>query len=110
MLDTSVFREGLLDGQVALVTGGGTGIGFGIAELLAGLGAHVVLASRKPEHLDAAAMRLREAGGMASTVAVDVRDPDRVQAMVRAGQRTRTGASTCSSTTPRATSTRRPRR
>jgi peroxisomal 2,4-dienoyl-CoA reductase len=89
MPDTSVFRAGLLDGQVALVTGGGTGIGFGIAELLAGLGAHVVLASRKPEPLEAAATRLRDAGGSASTVAVDVRDPERVRAMVEQVQNER---------------------
>jgi peroxisomal 2,4-dienoyl-CoA reductase len=89
MPDTSVFRAGLLDGQVALVTGGGTGIGFGIAELLAGLGAHVVLASRKPEPLEAAAARLRDAGGSASTVAVDVRDPERVRAMVEQVQNER---------------------
>ena len=82
MPDTSVFRPGLLDGQVALVTGGGTGIGYGIAELLAGLGAHVVIASRKPEHLEQAAGQLRAAGGAVSTVAVDVRDPERVRAMV----------------------------
>ncbi len=80
--DASVFRPGLLDGQVALVTGGGTGIGFGIAEELAGLGAHVVLASRKPENLARGAEQLRAAGGRASTVAVDVRDPGRVRAMV----------------------------
>lgn len=80
--DASVFRPGLLDGQVALVTGGGTGIGFGIAEELAGLGAHVVLASRKPEHLDAGAEKIRAAGGAVSTVAVDVRDPERVRAMM----------------------------
>ena len=82
MTAPSVFRAGLLDGQVALVTGGGTGIGFGIAELLSELGAHVVLASRKREHLDSAADRLRAAGGRASTVEVDVRDPERVKAMV----------------------------
>jgi 2,4-dienoyl-CoA reductase [(3E)-enoyl-CoA-producing], peroxisomal len=82
MPDTSVFREGLLDGQVALVTGGGTGIGFGISELLSALGAHVVLASRKPEHLEPAVEKLRAAGGKASSVAVDVRDLERVKAMV----------------------------
>ena len=79
---TSVFRPGLFDGQVALITGGGTGIGFGIAELLSSLGAHVVLASRKLEHLEPAAERLRAAGGRASVAAVDVRDPERVRAMV----------------------------
>jgi peroxisomal 2,4-dienoyl-CoA reductase len=91
MTDTSVFRAGLLDGQVALVTGGGTGIGFGIAELLAALGAHVVLASRKPEQLERAAESLRAAGGHASTVPVDVRDPERVRSMVEqvAGERGR---------------------
>lgn len=82
MADTSIFRAGLLDGQVAIVTGGGTGIGFGIAELLAGLGAHVVIASRKPEHLEPAAERLRQAGGSASVAAVDVRDADQVKRMV----------------------------
>ena len=82
MTDTGVFRAGLLDGQVALVTGGGTGIGYGIAELLSALGAHVVLASRKPEHLEPAANRLREAGGKASATEVDVRDADAVKSMV----------------------------
>lgn len=79
---TSIFRPGLLDGQVALITGGGTGIGFGIAEQLAALGAHVVLASRKLEHLEAAAERLRGAGGRASVATVDVRDAEAVRAMV----------------------------
>jgi peroxisomal 2,4-dienoyl-CoA reductase len=78
----SVFRHDLLAGQVALVTGGGTGIGFGISELLSSLGAHVVMASRKLEHLEPAAERLRAAGGMASAAAVDVRDPEKVRAMV----------------------------
>ncbi len=78
----SIFRPGLLDGQVALVTGGGTGIGLGIAEELARLGAHVVLASRKPENLEAGVARLRAIGAQASAVAVDVRDPERVRAMV----------------------------
>jgi 2,4-dienoyl-CoA reductase [(3E)-enoyl-CoA-producing], peroxisomal len=82
MADTSVFRAGLLDGQVALVTGGGTGIGFGIAELLSALGAHTVLASRKVENLEPAVDKLRAAGGKASAVPVDVRDAERVKEMV----------------------------
>lgn len=78
----SLFREGLLAGQVAIVTGGGTGIGFGISESLAELGAHVVLASRKPEHLQPSVDALAAKGWKASAVQVDVRDHDRVQAMV----------------------------
>ncbi|MDQ6830095.1 MAG: SDR family oxidoreductase [Gemmatimonadota bacterium] len=76
------FRDDLFAGQVALITGGGTGIGFGIAQLLSSLGAHAVLASRKPAHLDASVASLRAAGGSASSVLVDVRDPERVRQMV----------------------------
>jgi len=78
----ALFRPGLLDGQVALITGGGTGIGYGIAECLAALGAHVVLASRRVEHLEPAAERLRDGGGKASAVPLDVRDPERVKEVV----------------------------
>src|SRR5689334_24472023 len=77
-----VFRSGLFEGRVALITGGGSGIGRGIADTLAALGAHVVLASRKHERVDAAAAEIRAAGGKASGIAVDVRDPERVQQMV----------------------------
>ena len=79
---TSIFRAGLLDGQVVLVTGGGTGIGFGISSLLAALGAHVVIASRKPEHLEKALADITSSGGRASVVPLDVRDPERVAAVV----------------------------
>src|SRR5258708_27820918 len=80
--DAGVFRSGLFDGQVALITGGGSGIGLGIARLLASLGAHVVLASRKPERVEQAPAEIRAAGGLATGVAVDVREPERVQQMV----------------------------
>ena len=82
MPDGSVFRDGLFAGQVGIVTGGGTGIGFGIAELLASLGMHVVLASRRAEHIEPAAERLLESGYQASPATLDVRDPDRVREVV----------------------------
>ena len=78
-----VFRDGLLDGQVGIITGGATGIGLGISSTLAQLGMHVVLASRKPEHLQPAVDGIVAAGGKASAVQVDVRDQERVQAMAK---------------------------
>ena len=81
-LERPVFRDGLLDGQVAIITGGGTGIGLGIAQLLARLGAHVVVASRKAEHVEAAAKAITDAGWSASAQTVDVREPEQIQAMV----------------------------
>ena len=77
-----VFRPGLFDGQVVLITGGGSGIGRGIADTLAALGAHVVLASRKQERVDAAAAEIRASGGKASGVALDVREHERVKEAV----------------------------
>lgn len=82
MSDPRVFRDDLLAGQVGVVTGGGTGIGFGIATLLAELGMHVVLASRRAEHTEPAAERIRAAGGSASGAVLDVRDPERVRAVL----------------------------
>ena len=78
-----VFRDGLLDGQVGIITGGATGIGLGISSTLAQLGMHVVLASRKPEHLQPAVDALMAGGGKASAVQVDVRDRERVLAMAK---------------------------
>jgi peroxisomal 2,4-dienoyl-CoA reductase len=80
--DGSVFRDGLFTGQVGVITGGGTGIGFGVAELLASLGMHVVLASRRAEHIEPAAARIRADGGLASTAMLDVRDPERVKSIM----------------------------
>ncbi len=77
-----IFQENLLQGQVALVTGGGTGIGFGIAMELARYGADVAVASRNAEHLDPAVAELGALGGRAVGVQVDVRNPDSVKAMV----------------------------
>jgi peroxisomal 2,4-dienoyl-CoA reductase len=77
-----VFRPDLLTGRVALITGGGTGIGLGIASSLAGAGALVAIASRKPEHLGPAAEQLRAGGAQVSAVEVDVREPESVARMV----------------------------
>ncbi|HZN97035.1 MAG TPA: SDR family oxidoreductase [Gemmatimonadales bacterium] len=78
----TVFRPDLLAGQVALITGGGTGIGLGIAASLAAAGADIAIASRKPEHLEPAAERLRAVGPRVRTVEVNVREPDSVARMM----------------------------
>jgi citronellol/citronellal dehydrogenase len=51
-MSSKVFRDGLLDGSVALVTGGGTGLGRATAVELAACGAQVVIAGRRQEVLD----------------------------------------------------------
>jgi peroxisomal 2,4-dienoyl-CoA reductase len=78
----AVFLPDLLAGKVALVTGGGTGIGFGIASCLARAGAAVAIASRKPEHLEPALAQIREHGGRAIAAEVNVREPESVGRMV----------------------------
>lgn len=77
-----IFRRDLLAGRVALVTGGGTGIGLGIASSLASAGAEVVIASRNPAHLRPAAEQLGAAGARVSAVEVNVREPESVGRMV----------------------------
>jgi len=77
---TSIFRDHLLAGKVAFVTGGGSGIGQRIAERLAEHGAAVVLAGRKQDKLDAAAAAIRGAGGRAETAALDVRKYEALEA------------------------------
>jgi len=79
----SIFRDHLLQNQVAFVTGGGSGIGQRIAERFAEHGCNVVLAGRKQEKLDAAAAAIRQAGGAAATEALDVRDYEAVAAALQ---------------------------
>jgi citronellol/citronellal dehydrogenase len=71
----SVFRKGLFRGQVALVTGAGSGIGRCTAHELAALGAKVALLGRKEDKLKAVAA---EIGGEAKTYACDIREEEAV--------------------------------
>lgn len=78
-----IFKDNLLAGQVALVTGGGSGIGAGIAKLLAKQGAKVALVGRRAEKLEAVAAQIREDGGEALSLPGDVRDFARVEESVK---------------------------
>jgi NAD(P)-dependent dehydrogenase (short-subunit alcohol dehydrogenase family) len=78
-LGASALPPGTYDGRVVLVTGGGTGLGKAIAAEFARLGASVVVASRKPDHLAAAEAALGDLGPV-RTVACDIRDADQIAA------------------------------
>ena len=74
---------GILDGRVALVTGGGQGVGQGIARALAGAGAKVMIAQRRIEEGELEAAYLRETYGVeAGFIQTDVTKVDQVNAMV----------------------------
>ncbi|MGA3149539.1 MAG: SDR family oxidoreductase [Acidimicrobiales bacterium] len=78
----SCFARDLLTGQVALVTGGATGIGKEICRVLGAHGARITMASRKRENLEAAVDELRADGIDASLGVCDVRNADAVRAVV----------------------------
>ena len=68
-----------LNGQVALVTGASKGIGYGVAKALAQAGAKVAAAARSVEALDTLVAEIREDGGAALAVPMDVRNVAEIQ-------------------------------
>jgi citronellol/citronellal dehydrogenase len=76
-----IFAPGLLDGQVCVVSGGGTGLGRASAVELARLGAAVVICGRRAEPLAAAVGEIEGAGGRAEAVPMDIRDDEAVDAL-----------------------------
>ncbi len=85
-MGNGVFREGLLRGKAAFITGGSSGINYGIAQAFARAGAKVAINGRNVEKLDAAVKGLIETGATALGAAADVRD---VAAVERALQSVR---------------------
>ena len=77
-----MFKENTLSGKSILVTGGGTGLGFSMANLFVELGANVAICGRTKEKLDKAAKVLRRGGTKVATHQVDVRDYDAVGQMI----------------------------
>jgi NAD(P)-dependent dehydrogenase (short-subunit alcohol dehydrogenase family) len=76
----SALPAGTFDSVAVVVTGGGTGLGKAIALEFARLGASMVIASRKPEHLDAAREAMQAVGAPVLAVACDIRDADQISA------------------------------
>jgi citronellol/citronellal dehydrogenase len=77
-----IFRPGLLDGQVCVVSGAGTGLGKATAIELGRLGAKVAVCGRRPEPIDATVAVIEAAGGEASGTAMDIREEHAVDAFI----------------------------
>ena len=75
---------GSFDGQLALVTGAGRGIGAAIAEALAAEGAHVVLTARTAAELEAVEERIHAAGGAATIAPMDLVEKDGIARLAQA--------------------------
>jgi NAD(P)-dependent dehydrogenase (short-subunit alcohol dehydrogenase family) len=78
---SEIFAPGLLDGQVCVVSGGGTGLGRASALELARLGATVAVCGRRAEPLESVVGEIEAAEGSAESVAMDIRDEDAVEAL-----------------------------
>ncbi len=71
-----------LSGKVAIITGGGTGIGRGVAIMLATQGCRVLLCGRRKEPLEETVQVIQEQGGQAAAVSADVSDVEDVEQVV----------------------------
>ena len=81
----SMLRDDALKGRTYVITGGGTGLGRSMAEMVLGLGARVCITSRKQDVLAGAARELMDrAGGEVLPVACDVRDAEDVERLLEA--------------------------
>src|SRR5947199_8773740 len=85
-LGASALRGGTFDGQSVLIAGAGTGLGKAIALEFARLGASIVIASRKPEHLEAGHEAVAAVGAPVTTVGCDIRDPEQIAAAFDAAE------------------------
>jgi citronellol/citronellal dehydrogenase len=79
----SIFRGGLFDGHVAIVTGGGSGIGLAIAQTLCELGAQVAVGGRDAAKLERARTALGRRGHSVYTATCDIREVEQVASFVR---------------------------
>jgi citronellol/citronellal dehydrogenase len=79
-----LFRDGIFGGDVALVTGGGTGIGLQVAKELGSLGAKIAICGRRPEKLEAGKAELEKEGIAVFAAPCDIRKAEEVEAFVDA--------------------------
>jgi NAD(P)-dependent dehydrogenase (short-subunit alcohol dehydrogenase family) len=82
----SALPASTFDGVCVFVTGGGTGLGKAIATEFGRLGASIVIASRKDEHLDAGRAAMAELSIPAETVTCDIREPESIAAAFDAAE------------------------
>ncbi len=80
-LAASMMRDDALKGTTVVITGGGTGLGRGMAEQCLRLGARVCITSRKMDVLEKAAAEMKALGGEVMVHACDVREIDQVEAL-----------------------------